>query len=56
MDERSLKSEFTIYPFLNLNRSERRRKIDSLRDISANKLMALLDRFEPKDFVDLFSY
>lgn len=29
-------------------------EIDSLRDISANKLMAMLDRFDPKDFVDLY--
>ena len=29
-------------------------KIDSLRDIGANKLMAALERFDPKDFVDLY--
>ncbi len=51
-----LKVEFTIYPFPQFKKPQVKGgvRIDSLRDISANKLMALLDRFEPKDFVDLF--
>lgn len=52
-----LKLEFTTYPFVQFERpkpTNSKVKTDSFRDISANKLMALLDRFEPKDFVDLF--
>ena len=51
-----LKVEFTKYPFIQLAKPIIRDgiKIDSLRDVAANKLMAMLDRFEPKDFVDLF--
>lgn len=51
-----LKVEFSRYPFKQLEKSGlvNRLKIDSFRDIAANKLMALLDRFDPKDFVDLF--
>lgn len=51
-----LKIEFTKYPFTRLEESELWNgvKVDSKRDVSANKLMALLDRFDPKDFVDLY--
>lgn len=51
-----LKVEFTKYPFAQLEHFTEYNgiKIDSLRDIAANKLMAMLDRFDPKDFVDLF--
>lgn len=51
-----LKVEFTRYPFHQLENPSRLERIlvDSLRDIAANKLMALLDRFDPKDFVDLY--
>ncbi|OGC03643.1 hypothetical protein A2276_07230 [candidate division WOR-1 bacterium RIFOXYA12_FULL_43_27] len=51
-----LKMEFSEYPFPQLEKSVVKDgiKIDSLRDIAANKLMAMLDRFDPKDFVDLF--
>lgn len=51
-----LKVEFTQYPFKQLSKVKLRcgLRVDSLRDIAANKLMALLDRFDPKDFVDLF--
>ncbi len=50
------KVEFAFYPFSRLEDSLRRDgiAIDSLRDIAANKIMALLDRFDPKDFVDLY--
>lgn len=52
----ALKVEFTRYPFPRLASVETHdgARVDDLRDIAANKLMALLDRFEPKDFVDLY--
>lgn len=51
-----LKVEFTLYPFPNLENRVNHDglQVDSLRDIAANKLMALIDRFEPKDFADLY--
>ena len=51
-----LKIEFTHYPFTLLNRPEiiNGIRIDSLEDAAANKLMALIDRIEAKDFVDLY--
>lgn len=55
-EKTELKLEFTLYPFTQLEKPKTIGgiKIDSLRDIAANKLMAMLDRFDPKDFVDLF--
>ncbi len=55
-EKSDLKLEFTKYPFARLSRRIRRDGItvDSLRDLSANKFVALLDRFDPKDFVDLY--
>lgn len=52
----ALKVEFTRYPF---SRREAGLdvagvRVDSLRDILANKLLALTERSEPKDFVDLY--
>ncbi len=51
-----LKLEFALYPFPQIIKPKNAGgiKIDSLRDIAANKLMAMLDRFDPKDFADLF--
>lgn len=51
-----LKIEFTHYPFLPCEprRDVNGVRVDSLRDLAANKLAALLDRFDPKDFVDLY--
>ena len=51
-----LKVEFTRYHFELLEKPQIKNglRVDSLRDIAANKLMAMLDRFDPKDFVDLF--
>ncbi|MCX6718696.1 MAG: nucleotidyl transferase AbiEii/AbiGii toxin family protein [Candidatus Staskawiczbacteria bacterium] len=51
-----LKVEFTRYPFKQLEKPTEWKNIktDSLRDIAANKLMTLLDRFDPKDFVDIY--
>ncbi len=56
IDQTELKVEFSRYPFKQLENTELigGLKIDSFRDVAANKLMALLDRFEPKDFVDMF--
>lgn len=56
LGKQELKTEFTKYPFKQLAKSVIKNgiKIDSLRDIAANKFMTLLDRFDPKDFVDLF--
>ena len=56
MGNEELKIEFTKYPFKQLERADTKDglQIDSLRDISANKLMAMLDRFDPKDFIDLY--
>ncbi len=55
-DGEDLKIEFTKYSFRQLDDPIIRDgiKIDSIRDIAANKLMTLVDRFDPKDFVDLF--
>ncbi|MDO8555040.1 MAG: nucleotidyl transferase AbiEii/AbiGii toxin family protein, partial [bacterium] len=54
--QEELKIEFTKYPFEQFEKPAVQDgiRIDSLRDIAANKLMAMLDRFDPKDFVDLF--
>lgn len=51
-----LKIEFTKYPFRQLEKpiEWKNIKVDSLRDLAANKLMTLLDRFDPKDFVDIY--
>lgn len=50
-----LKIEFTEYPYNQLNPMATIGgvNVDSLRDIAANKIMAIFDRFEPKDYVDL---
>lgn len=50
------KVEFATYPFQVLQNpiTQDNLKIDSELDIAVNKIMALLDRFEPKDFVDLY--
>ena len=56
VNDRRVRVEFTYYPF---PRSEEGLliegvHIDSLKDIVVNKLMALTDRRDPKDFVDLY--
>lgn len=50
-----LKVEFTEYPYPPLAEKSDIDgvKVDSLRDIAANKLMAVIDRFESKDYIDL---
>ncbi len=51
-----MKVEFTTYPFARLEKGpeEEKIQIDSLRDILTNKLMALTDRRDAKDYVDLY--
>ncbi len=53
---RIMKVEFTTYPFARLEKGPEVEKIqiDSLRDILTNKLMALTDRRDAKDNVDLY--
>ena len=50
-----LKIEFTEYPYDQLDAMTTIDgvAVDSIRDIAANKTMAIFDRFEPKDYVDL---
>jgi predicted nucleotidyltransferase component of viral defense system len=55
-DSQTLKVEFTSYPFKSL---EDRPvigdlRVDSLLNIVTGKLFAMSDRFDPKDFVDLY--
>jgi hypothetical protein len=52
----ALKVEFTKYPFPRMAPLQKKDGIfvDSLLDIAINKLFALFDRNEPKDFVDLY--
>ena len=51
-----LKVEFTTYPFARLEKGPvvEKIQIDSLRDILANKLVALTDRRDAKDYLDLY--
>lgn len=51
-----LKIEFTYYPFAPIHQPSDigGLRVDSLEDIAVNKLMALFDRVEPKDFADIF--
>lgn len=55
LEKEELKIEFTEYPYTQLDAMTTIGKIhiDSIRDIAANKIMAIFDRFEPKDYVDL---
>lgn len=55
-DNGELKIEFTQYPFppIKPHAQEDGLMIDSLEDIAAGKVMALMDRVEAKDFVDLY--
>jgi len=55
-DGDQLKLEFTHYPFNQLEPIQvfNDVRVASRRDVAANKLMTLVDRFDPKDFVDLY--
>jgi len=50
------KVEFTKYPFKQLENFKvfNNVRIDSEFDIAVNKLITITDRFDPKDFVDLY--
>lgn len=54
--ERQLKLEFTQYPYRHLESPAMIDgvRVEGVRDIAADKLAALLDRFEPKDYYDLY--
>lgn len=52
-----LKVEFTLYPYAHLEPPAVHDgvRVESFRDIRTDKLAALLDRFEPKDYYDLYA-
>lgn len=52
-----LKVEFTLYPYDHLESPTVHSgvNVESFRDIRADKLAALLDRFEPKDYYDFYA-
>jgi hypothetical protein len=54
--EKFLKVEFTTYPFPRIEKGPivEKLQIDSLRDILANKLVAVTDRQDAKDYLDLY--
>jgi len=56
VNEEENKIEFTKYPFKQLQEVNNFNgaSVDSEYDIAVNKLMTIVDRFDPKDFVDLF--
>jgi predicted nucleotidyltransferase component of viral defense system len=55
-DAKVMKVEFTKYPFTRLETGPiiEGIRLDSLRDILVNKLMAMTDRRDAKDYVDLY--
>ena len=55
-EPRVIKVEFTTYPFLRFEKGPvvDGTQVDSLKDILANKLMAMTDRRDAKDYVDLY--
>ena len=55
-DNRAIKTEFTLYPFPRLEKHTLVEGvlIDSLQDILTNKVMALTDRMDVKDYVDVY--
>ena len=52
-----LKIEFTKYPFEQLAATQKFGgvTVDSIQDIFANKLIAMTDRRDPKDYVDVYA-
>lgn len=55
-DGEALRVEFTKYPFKRIRSFQRVEgiQVDSMLDILANKLMALTDRKDTKDYVDIY--
>jgi len=56
-DNSVLKTEFTYYPLKNIENTNRigSLRIDSFKDIVVNKLCAIADRIDIKDYVDIYS-
>ncbi len=56
VDGDELKLEFTYYPFHSLRpkRQFGTARVDDEFDIAVNKLITITDRFDPKDYVDLY--
>jgi len=56
VDGDEYKVEFTKYPFPQLGKTNifSGLRVDSEFDIAVNKLLTIIDRFDPKDFVDLY--
>lgn len=54
--DKEYKIEFTKYPFKQLKEAVifDTLKVDSEFDIAVNKLLTIVDRFDPKDFIDLY--
>lgn len=54
--EEEYKVEFTKYPFEQIKESAiiNKLRVDSEKDIAINKLMTIVDRFDPKDFADMY--
>lgn len=55
-DKFIIKVDFGFYPYQRLKTGKRIKgvSVDSLADIAANKMLTILQRWEVKDFVDLF--
>lgn len=55
-DGDTLKVEFTTYPFKSIEGRKKvgRLTVDSLLNMITGELFAMTDRFDPKDFVDLY--
>ncbi|MDM8549078.1 nucleotidyl transferase AbiEii/AbiGii toxin family protein [Desulfobacterales bacterium HSG2] len=55
-DNSVLKTEFTYYPLKNIENTNRigSLRIDSFKDIVVNKLCAIADRIDIKDYVDIY--
>lgn len=56
VDKEEYKIEFTRYPFEQLEAISDfgHVRVDSEFDIAVNKLITIIDRFDPKDFVDMY--
>ena len=52
----TVKIDFALYPYKQIEKSREIQsiKVDSLLDIAVNKLLTVQQRFEVKDFVDLY--
>jgi hypothetical protein len=55
-DGDTLKAEFTLYPFKSIEnrKTEGKLTVDSLLNIVTGKLLAVSDRYDPKDFIDIY--